>query len=63
MVMGFFVVPGICSNRQVQNYVFILREASPVGPRCLNGYYQRFCEKKLFMILDDAIWITWLGKK
>ena len=33
------------------DYVFIYREAAPVGPPFLSGLLQKFSEKRLFMIL------------
>ena len=40
------------------DYVFIHREASPVGPPIFEWYISRICKKKIIFDYDDAIWIV-----
>ena len=39
------------------DYIFILREASPVGPPVFEWVYAKLLRKKIIYDLDDAIWI------
>lgn len=39
------------------DYVFILREASPIGPPIFEWFYARVFRKKMIYDFDDAIWI------
>ncbi len=40
------------------DYVFIQREASPIGPPILEWLYARVFKKKIIFDFDDAIWVS-----
>ena len=44
------------------DYVFVLREASPVGPPFFEWVYARLFKKKIIYDFDDAIWIPQISE-
>jgi len=57
MVMGFFRRIGNLFQSLDADYVFILREASPVGPPIFEWLLAKILRKKIVYDFDDAIWI------
>jgi len=57
MVVGFFRRIGHLFKAADANYVFILREASPVGPPIFEWLLAKILRKKIIYDFDDAIWI------
>jgi glycosyltransferase involved in cell wall biosynthesis len=44
------------------DYIFVLREASPVGPPFFEWIYTRLFKKKIIYDFDDAIWIPQISE-
>ena len=57
MIMGFFRRIGHLFKSAGADYVFILREASPVGPPVFEWLLSKILRKKIIYDFDDAIWI------
>ena len=57
MVMGFFRRIGHLFKSASADYVFILREAAPVGPPVFEWLLSKIFRKKIIYDFDDAIWI------
>jgi len=57
MVMGFFRRIGHLFKSAGADYVFILREAAPVGPPVFEWLLSKIFRKKIIYDFDDAIWI------
>ncbi|HWN89678.1 MAG TPA: glycosyltransferase [Chitinophagaceae bacterium] len=57
MIMGFFRRIGHLFKSAGADYVFILREASPVGPPVFEWLLSKIFRKKIIYDFDDAIWI------
>ena len=57
MVIGFFRRIGHLFKSVGADYIFILREASPLGPPVFEWLLSKIFRKKIIYDFDDAIWI------
>ncbi len=57
MIMGFLRRMGHLFQSAGADYIFILREASPVGPPFFEWLLAKIFRKKIIYDFDDAIWI------
>lgn len=60
---GFFKRLIVLFGTSKYQYVFIHREASPIGPPVFEWILAKVLKKKLIYDFDDAIWIAQTGKE
>lgn len=58
VIKGFIKRIGLLFTLSSVNYVFIFREASPVGPPVFEWIIAYLLQKKIIYDFDDAIWLT-----
>ncbi|GAL83792.1 hypothetical protein MYP_1020 [Sporocytophaga myxococcoides] len=63
LLSGFFKRLSLLFGVSKYQYVFIHREASPVGPPIFEWVLAKVLKKKIIYDFDDAIWIAQTGKE
>jgi glycosyltransferase involved in cell wall biosynthesis len=58
LIKGFFRRIQIALNSHKYDFIFIHREAAPVGPPVFEWFFSRVLGKKIIYDFDDAIWHT-----
>lgn len=58
LLRGFIMRFFDCFKAPQYNYIFIHREASPIGPPIFEWIFVKLLRKKIIYDFDDAIWLT-----
>lgn len=58
VIKGYFKRTVLLFKLKKYNYVFLQREATPLGPAIFEWMYIKVCGKKLIYDFDDAIWLA-----
>lgn len=58
VVKGYFKRTALLFKIKKYSYVFLQREATPLGPPVFEWLYIKICRKKLIYDFDDAIWLS-----
>ena len=58
ILLGFLKRAALLMTVHKYDYVFIHREASPIGPPVFEWLIAKVCRKKIIYDFDDAIWLA-----